>query len=304
MGSEKNNIYDEISVKSSGISIPLLLCFWIILPPYIASVLCSLFILCNFMTNRALRQALHNHVIFLLICANLVAELTSIPWTLNYYRLRIVWPQNISFCIAWVFSYEAIYVTATILFAWATVERHILIFHDRLISTKYKLICFHVIPIVILLLYCVFFNVFIIIAPPCENTYDYTELFCGSPLCYYSYQLVRMWDVIVHDLIPTIVIIFCNIVLLFSMFYLVIHIPRMLMEFIYRCGVSEEFGVVFMEYAEFFAVYGNILLPFLCAGSMPELQTKIVKIYRLYQLRTQTVALQAFYCHATEMLLN
>jgi hypothetical protein len=53
----------------------------------------------------------------------------------------------------------------------------------------------------------------------------------------------------------------------------------MLMEFIYLCGVSENIGANFVMYADFFKHYGNLLLPFICAGSMPELRVKIRKMF-------------------------
>ncbi len=66
------------------------------------------------------------------------------------------------------------------------------------------------------------------------------------------------------------------------------------MEFIYRCGVSENVGASIMLYAEFFAYYGNLLLPFVCAGSMPGLKTKIKKIFPYWRRRTQAVGPEVF----------
>jgi hypothetical protein len=307
MSTENNSSYDNHSSLPLEIGIPLIVRFWIILPFYIPSVICSFFVLYHLIFNRTLRQAPHNHVITLLLFINLIVQLTSIPWILNYYRLGYVWPQTPSFCITWTFINEALYIATTILFAWATIERHILIFHDKLVATKMKFILFHCLPIVIILLYCIVYNSIIIIAPPCENTFDYTELVCGDPLCYYDVQSVAMWDVIVDDIIPTIIIIVCSISLLLriiyqkhrmrqpirwrnhrkmtiqllsiSVLYLVIYIPGILMELIYLCGVSENVGADFVMYAEFMTHYGNILLPFVCAVSMPELKTKVKKIF-------------------------
>jgi hypothetical protein len=274
----------------------------------------------HFIFNRTLRQALHNHVIIILLCINLIVQLTCIPWTLNYYRLGYVWPRTSSFCITWAFLNEALYITTTILFAWATIERHILIFHDRLVATKMKFILFHCLPIVIILVYCVCFNTIVVLFPPCKNKFEFTELLCGDPLCYLKVQSVAIWDVIVNDMIPTIIIIVCSITLLLrimyqkyrmrqpirwrnhrkmtiqllsiSVLYLVIYIPKLLMEFLHRCGVPEDVGASFMMYAEFTADYGSILLPFICAGSMPELKTKIKKIFLCWRRQMRAVGPQ------------
>ncbi|CAF1513058.1 unnamed protein product [Rotaria sordida] len=49
-----------------------------------------------------------------------------------------------------------------------------------------------------------------------------------------------------------------------------------------------------MAYAEFFAYYGNFLLPFVCAGSMPELKSSIKKIFQCWRHQTRAVGPQTF----------
>ncbi|CAF1515742.1 unnamed protein product [Rotaria sordida] len=165
------------------------------------------------------------------------------------------------------------------------------------------------------------YNIIVIIVPPCENTYDYTQPICGDILCYYELQSVAAWDIVVHVLIPTIIIIFSSIALLLrviyqkyrmrrpilwrnhrkmtiqllsiSVMYLALCIPTMLMEFIHLCGVPEDSDATFTSYAEFFAYYGNLFLPFVCAGSMPELKNTIKKIFPCWR-RTRAVAPQTF----------
>jgi len=312
---------DEDSLLPSEIAIPRIVRFWIMIPFYIPSVICSFFILYHSIADRKLRQALHNHVIILLLIINLIVELTNIPWILNYYRSGDVWLHTPSFCSTWIFTDEGLYITTTLLFSWATIERNILIFHSQLVSTKYKFILFHCLPIIFVLLYCICYNAIVVIFPPCKDEFQYTELMCGAPLCYLEEnRAVAIWDVIVNDLIPTIIIIVCSITLLLrflyqkyrmnqpirwrnyrkmiiqllsiSVLYLVIYIPRLLMEFIYLCGVPEEVGADFMLYAEFFAYYGNFLLPFVCAGSMPGLQKKINKIFPCCRRLMRTVGPQ------------
>jgi hypothetical protein len=63
----------------------------------------------------------------------------------------------------------------------------------------------------------------------------------------------------------------------------------MLMEFIYLCGVSEDVGADFMMYAEFITHYGNILLPFVCAGSIPEIGTRMKKMFPCWRRQRQAV---------------
>ena len=322
MFDQNNSSYEHKSLLPSKIAISRIVGFWIILPFYIPSLLCSFFVLYHFSFNRTLRQALHNHVIIIILFINLIVQLTNIPWILSYYRLQEVSIQTPSFCLAWVFINETLYITTTVLFSWATIERHILIFHDRLVATKYKFIFVHCLPIVIILVYCFSYNIIVILFPPCQNTFDYTQVVCAQPLCYYEVDSVAMWDIIVNDMIPTIIIIVCSIALLLrvllqkqrmrqrinwrnyrkmtiqllsiSLLYLIIYIPGMLMGFIYLCDVPEYIGADFVLYAGFFAYYGNILLPFICAGSMPELKKKVKMIFPSWRRQLREIAPQAF----------
>ena len=307
MSSKYDGRSDDSLALSPEIAIPHKVRFWMILVFYVPSVSCSFFVLYHVLLDRSLRQALHNHVILVLLFMNLIVQLTSFPWILNYYRLEYVWPQTYSFCLTWLFIDEALYITTTLLFAWATFERHILIFHDRLVATRCKVILVHYLPIVILLLYCISYDIIVVVVPPCKHHFDYTEVVCGSSICSYDTHLTAMWDVTVNDIIPTVIVVVCSVTLLLrvlyqksrmnqairwrtyrkmtiqvlsvSLLYLIIYMPKMIIEFLHLCGAPEHTGAHFMVYAEFFAYYGNLLLPFVCAGSMPELQKKIWKIF-------------------------
>ena len=274
MSSENHSSHDKSLPR--GMFIPLIVRFWSLLIVYIPSLICSFFTLYHFIFNRQLRQALYNHVIILLLFINLINLLTDILlWILNYYHLGYVSPATPAFCLVWTFMDETLFITPTMLFSWTTIERHILIFHDRLMRTKYKRILLHYLPIVIILVYCLCFNTIIIFFPPCENTFDYSDVICGDPLCWYHTYVMGLWDVIVHNLIPIIIIIVCSVALLvrvvrqknrmhqrlrwgshrkmtiqvssISLLYLVIYIPDMWMEFIYRCGVSKRCWCRFHE---------------------------------------------------------
>ncbi|CAF4651959.1 unnamed protein product [Rotaria sp. Silwood2] len=66
----------------------------------------------------------------------------------------------------------------------------------------------------------------------------------------------------------------------------------MLLEFVHLCGIPEEVGADFMLYAKFFEYHGNLLLPFVCAISMPELRKKINKIFSYCRRQPQAVGPQ------------
>jgi hypothetical protein len=309
-------------ITSDGIAIPRSVRFWFFLLFEIPSIFCSIFVLAYLLFDRTLRHALHNHIIIIILFINLIVQLTNISSILNYYRLGSVWPPTPTFCLSWVFIDETLYIATTILFSWGTIERHILIFHDHWLSTRTKLIFIHYVPIGFLSLYCLLYNIVVIIFPPCENTFDYTQVVCGYPLCSYEDASLALWDVVVNDIIPTIVIIFCSTALLgrilyqksrmhrpirwrqhrkmaiqllsISTLYLILYIPKILLEFAYLCGVSEDIGADFILYAKFFSYYANLLFPFICAGSLPNLRMKIKNIIPYWRRQARAVAPQVF----------
>jgi hypothetical protein len=320
------NTTDEIApISTDGMKIPDLVCFCLYLLFEVPSIICSIFVLSHLLFNRELRRALCNHVIILLIIINLIVQLTNIPWILNYYRLFSVRPATHIFCILWIFTDEGLYITTTIFFAWATVERHILIFHDRWVSTRIKRRFIHYFPIGFLSLYCLCYSLVVIILPPCKNIFDYTQVVCGYPLCYYENASVALWDVVVNDMIPTVIIILCSVTLFgrvlyqkkrvrqpirwrkhrkmaiqllsISCLYLILYIPRLILEFAYRSGVSQCIGANFMVYAKFFSYCGNFLFPFVCGGSLPNLKVKIKNIFPCWRRQARAIAPEVFHIH-------
>jgi len=201
------------------IAISHLVRFWLYLLFEIPSVICSIFVLSHLLFNRTLRRALYNHIIIILLAINLIVQVTDIPWILHYYRLGSVSPATHAFCMIWIFVDESLSITTTILFAWTTVERHILIFHDRWVSTRIKVILVHYLPIAFLSLYCLCYSIVVIIVPPCENRFNYSRVVCGHPLCYYENTFVALWDTIINHMIPTFVIILSSAILFGRILY-------------------------------------------------------------------------------------
>ena len=185
----------------------------------IPSIICSIFVLSHLVFNRILRHALYNHIIIIILVINLIVQVIDIPWILHYYRLNSVSPATHTYCMIWTFVDESLSITTTIIFAWATIERHILIFHDRWVSTRIKILLVHYLPIGFLSLYCLCYSIVVIIVPPCENRFNYTLVVCGHPLCYYENTFVALWDAIINHMIPTFVIILSSATLFGRILY-------------------------------------------------------------------------------------
>ncbi len=188
------------------------------------------------------------------------------------------------FCQIWAFFDWGLYITQTILFAWVTIERHIL---------------------VALLLYCLILYTVVYFFPPCENVVDYFYV-TGIAPCLFNDAIFSKFDTIVHEVLPAFVIVIFSIVLLLrilrqkyrmrqriqwrkmaiqllsiSFLYFIFLVPFTLVDFMLVCGYPLEKLVDFRQYAMFLHFFMTLFFPFICILSLSELRLKFIKILHL-----------------------
>ena len=187
---------------------------WSLLLSLIPSFFCLIFVLFNLLFDRSLLHALNNHVIIIILIIDLITELTTYPWMIYFYYNDGVWDgRSMIFCEIWTFIDWGLFLTHTILFAWTTVERHILIFHEKWASTRMRRLLVHYFPLIILLLYNLIFNIVLDFFPPCENAFIDDIAVCASS-CLYDIDALSMYDTIAHQLVPIFTIILFSTTLL------------------------------------------------------------------------------------------
>ncbi|CAF1562399.1 unnamed protein product [Rotaria magnacalcarata] len=190
--------------------------FWILLLFGISSLICSLLILYQYALFRKRRRALHNHVILLIIMINVIIILTDFSWMLDSLRR----PGHIlsatqEFCMTWWFFDFSLYSVQTILLAWASIERHILIFHNNMVSTTKQKIFFHYLPPALIIIYLFSFYAVVIFRPPCHNRFDFKSVECGSNPCFLSIDILAVWESVMRSALPTLIIAVFSIALLY-----------------------------------------------------------------------------------------
>ena len=288
--------------------------FWLYFFSFFASIICCLIILYHLLFDRVLRRTLNNHVIIVLLINTLLYELISISIFLTYYYLGTVWPAAPLLCLIWMFIDGGLFTLALILVAWASVERYILIFHHSLMGTRKKRFFFHYLPLAAIIIYCFIFHTVTILFPPCQNIFQYGLPLCGRPLCYYEMKLVGIWDTVVNNILPTLVILFFSMALLvrvllqkhrmhqqilwrkhrkmtiqllsISILYLGLYFPPMFVELMQQCCVSEDFGANFQLDAQFFSYYVICLFPFLSVISLPGRIFKLKNLFCCWRQQT------------------
>jgi len=190
--------------------------FWCLIIVGVPSLICSLLIFYHYLSDRTRRRGMHNHTILLIILTNVILILTDFSWMLDSLRRPgEILSATPSFCMIWWFLDFTLYNTQTIILAWASIQRHILIFHNHLLSTKKRKFYYHYLPPLILILYIISFFLGVIYFPPCTNEFDYTEIECGSNPCYLSISFLVAWDSVMHSVLPTILIGIFSLALLY-----------------------------------------------------------------------------------------
>ncbi len=86
-------------------------------------------------------------------------------------------------------------------------ERHILIFHDKWVSTRKKRLFVHYIPIVAIVIYCFVYYCLVYFGPFCENSFN--SFIAGGVyiLCVFNDTILGTWDLLFHQVIPTFIIV-------------------------------------------------------------------------------------------------
>ncbi|CAF1656359.1 unnamed protein product, partial [Rotaria magnacalcarata] len=274
--------------------------FWTYLFSDVFSLMCTFFDLYYLLTDQTLRHALNNHVIVVLLIVGLIDELTNIPWILynDHNRAPVIKPYI--FYSFWTFINLGFSSLQVALFTWTTIKRHILIFHNHWVATKTKRLFLHYFPIGSIIIYYLIYYSIVLFYPFCESSF---EVFLAGGFyipCVFDHTILGVWDLIVHQTLPNVIIVFSSIALLIrvilqknhlrqgvhwrkhkkmiiqllsiSAVYIIFNVPWVLVIFAYQYGLSEAVAKGALIYTGFISYFVIFLFPFVCCLSLPELQ--------------------------------
>ena len=281
--------------------------FWFYLVPLIPSILCSTFVLYHLIAQRALRNAVNNHVVILMVSFGLIYEVTDIVWYIHFYRTGTPLLATETFCRIWAFNDGAVYVIIALLMAWASIERHILIFHSNWIVTKTKCFFFHYLPLIIASVYPTVFYGVIFLVLPCDVPFDYTLATCDYAACLAWKASLSLWDSVANFIVPVFVIVIFSVALFvrvvhhrcrarrriewrnyrkmavqllsISAIYFVFLLPPMVLNIAYTVGLPWDGGSDYYWATQYFGYYTVLLTPFVCIVSLPELRSKWKRLF-------------------------
>ncbi|CAF1394303.1 unnamed protein product [Adineta ricciae] len=278
--------------------------FWILLFCQIPSVLCSIFVLYHMVRSRANRQVLANHVVIAMLGVGVLIVTIDLSIALKFLYQGTVNPRSDAFCYTWVYINYILYVNGIYLMAWASIERHFLVFSPQYFRTFRQQLIRHYFPILLCLVYPIVFYIYTISFYPCAQVFNYQRLVCGSPCFKKASFILNFYDQAMHSLIPCIIIVLFTVALvvrvirhkrriqglLFSWkrqqrmvlqllsiacLYIIFNAPPFFVAGI-RATVSKTFATV--EYEIYFLYLFYVLtlfLPFVCLPSLGGVRAKL-----------------------------
>ncbi|CAF3723716.1 unnamed protein product [Rotaria socialis] len=301
---QSSNNTGNLSFANTEISISRTARFWILLLFNIPSVICTLFVLCCILMDRKLRSSVKNHSLVLLLILGLGTQLVDVPFYLNFIVHSSVVPANPSICILWWFTDIGMYNGGAILLAWTAFERHIIIFHDRWISTRKRRIIVHYLPLLFLILYIFIFYIYAFYGFPCNNTYDYTLPYCNQSPCYLQDPIMGIFDLFTNITMPTSLEAFFSVAFMLRVVWqkyrsrlpvqwrkqrkmtiqlmsltalnLSVNCPLSILNIAHLCGLPSDIGVKASQYFSFLCYFVIFFLPFICLAS-------ITSVYRNFR---------------------
>ena len=178
------------------------------------SILCYAFVFYHFLTTRAILHAVHNHVILLLLFTYLIQTLFDTPLHLDYFRRGFYWPPNLSYCFLLYMMDYILYEIGLLLMVWASIERHILIFHPAMFNTRTRRITRHYCPLGFCFVYPVIYYTYFILFYPCESYYDLSSLNCVAACFLWTSSIMPIYELIVNGFLPVCLVAIFSVTLL------------------------------------------------------------------------------------------
>ena len=188
----------------------------------IPAVLMSISIIIYFILNRSVRLKFKNHIWLVLVILNISQLLLLLPLPIRYYQWDHVWLETASFCTWWSWFEYSTNTASLILMAWASIERHLMIFYFSIfLRLKWKRWAFHYLPILFCLLWTPsFYFVLIVISPNCNTIWNYDQVVCGAP-CFITTarSTYGLFDFLFNITVPLMVMISANLILIIRVIY-------------------------------------------------------------------------------------
>lgn len=282
------------------------------------SIPCYLFVMYHFLIHRRTRQALYNHVIILLLGYNFIDLTIDLSMTMSYSLLGYVSPFSPIICLTWQFVDYGIWYGSISLMFWASVERHVLVFHSNLIRTARGRLFVHYIPLSFFALYTPILYFYLIFIYPCNRIFNKMSVRCGT-ICYLN--VASFWfiyyDSLANYIIPILLIaVFSGVLILrflrqkqrlqqavrwrecrkmiiqlslVSISYLIFDLPYIIIVIVQSSGYPNFGNDILTPYISRLVYVPAIVLPYATLLSLSKLREKL-RALLIWNRYRQTIA--------------
>lgn len=258
---------------------------------------------------KELKNNLAFHVIFLILVVDFIALSFPVTMGIDFFHTGHVRPPTFTTCIVLTYIDSITYYASLFLMAWATFERHLLIFHSKVYNTKRGRILFHYLPITIIFAYIILYYFAVDFLYPCENKFDYSQFYCGF-ICYMNLPTPTLLgiEMMAHQVLPTILIALFSFALFLraiyarkrlrqsvdwrkyqrmiiqllstSIVYLIFTTPFSLVPIAQAAGLPPIFTYdVYQNFLTYWTFGVPMMVPFVIALSLPKMKEKIKSLF-------------------------
>ena len=180
----------------------------------IPGVLCYLLNFYHFLYNAAVRRALNNHIIILLLTINFLLLVVDVPFVLEGRRTGIMKPQSDVTCHLWLFIDYYLFLSSLLSMTFASLERHLFVFHHHLFTTAKKRLLVHYCPVLFCVFYPLIYYIGVLYLYPCKNYYNFARNLCSSACFLDENPNLALYEFFAHGTIPTVLIALLSLALL------------------------------------------------------------------------------------------
>ncbi|CAF1633423.1 unnamed protein product [Adineta ricciae] len=189
------------------------------------SIPLSITIIIHLYTKKGELRSLSDTILIILLLISLIDILCNQSGIIVYFALSYVWPSRSVYCLLWNYFNYLDYYLNLYLTVWASIERHILIFHHLFFDRPGKQLYFHKIPLIGIVSYGIFVYLGLIIFNPCTNHFQMSEAWCGG-ICFTNIPIEYFYDFVVNSVFPICAIIILNLSLLIRVINRKIHLKQ------------------------------------------------------------------------------
>ena len=282
--------------------------FIILLIVVILSLPLTTFVLYQLLTKRTVYSQMNNHVIIILIISNALQTIVEMPMQLSFWYLGVVWPPSLAYCYVWSFIEYFMFTANALLMAWASFERHLLIFNGNLFHSVLRRICYHFVPIGLCFVYPLAYYIGFLFFYPCASYYDMANGNCITGCFVWTSHVMNIYEQTCHGFIPTLLIGFLSTSLLWrvlrkkrrlaggwnwrknrkmtiqllsiSRLFFFVNIGFYSINIVQKMGNS-DFGSALFSWTYLIALCLPPLIPLVSLACLPEIWSKIPCFHRL-----------------------